>query len=106
MVVYVKVAFEACWYRGDTIRDCLGCSYMISENKAAVSKLWNYSSLKENLDAQLAQVQKFQEKAYVGMIEGDFTEDSPAVCCCFLFVTYNVLTISRDHFQTVVDFRL
>ncbi len=79
LLVYMKVAFEAVWHRGDPISECLGLAQSITSGRPAVSKIWQYSSFKSILDGHLLQVRNFKEKACTGIIEGDFFPHSPAV---------------------------
>ncbi|KAI0094489.1 hypothetical protein BDY19DRAFT_912986 [Irpex rosettiformis] len=77
-LLYIKVAIEAAWHRGDTLSECLAMVELMTADRPAVSKIWNYSVFKKNLDVHMAQIGNFQEQACMGIIEGDFSVHSPA----------------------------
>ena len=68
------------WYRGiEPLGNALALIQMFRSDLPAIEKIWKYSALSGEIASYLTLLQRFEEAACAGVIEGDFTPESPAV---------------------------
>lgn len=75
----MKTILEAMWHLNEPLGECIAWVGKIAAAQPAVDRIWTHSAMRNGIEHHLAQAYKYRELACAGIIEGQFTTNSPAV---------------------------
>ncbi|KAI0639883.1 TPR-like protein [Trametes polyzona] len=75
---YLKIAWEAEAHRGRPLSETLELCERIHKLLPGMMKIWEFNP-SSNLKTHMLQLEKFEQRAYVGLLEDRYTLDTPTV---------------------------
>ncbi|KAI0334466.1 TPR-like protein [Cubamyces sp. BRFM 1775] len=75
--LFLKVAWEAAYHLGRPLDETLAMCKRINDSLPGVRKIWE-ANMADKLKTHLLDVERFQQRAYAGLLEKKYTKETPS----------------------------